>query len=69
MNLYLCVFSWLGGKDSSLVRHTSGEKATQAYAEDLMKQGFSADMVLNIETTLLLSDGPIGIIQRFEERQ
>lgn len=61
MNLYLSTFQVLGSKiHTVLIRHTSGEKASQVFIDWLLAEGYPADIV-EVETTLL-SDGPIGII-------
>ena len=64
MNLYLVVFRDLHFHVpvKKIIRHESGEKATQVLIDLLLKVGYPAHEVQGIETTLLLNDGPIGII-------
>lgn len=63
MNLYLSTYtSPLLTKHSKLIRHETGEKATQAHIDYLLGIGIAAHHLLTIETTLLVNDGPIGII-------
>lgn len=64
MNLYLSVFidPSLNSPIKKIIRHESGEKATKVFIDLLLEAGYAAHEVQEIETTLLLNDGPIGII-------
>lgn len=67
MNLYLC--RWLVPRDQlggaptaiAVVRHVTGEKATTAFFDGLRACGYKPQ-VEDLDTVLLLSDGPIEVI-------
>ncbi len=64
MNLYLSVFrdQHLHVPLKKIIRHESGEKATKVFIDLLLEGGYAAHEVQEVETTLLVNDGPIGII-------
>jgi len=72
MNLYLAIFTSseapFGGDAATqvivkkIIRHSHGEKAAQFFYDELRQQGY-LPMPEDIDITLLLSDGPIGIVQ------
>lgn len=72
MNLYLCIFRDprppCGGDAAmivikkAIIRHSSGEKATKVFSDRLLQLGWKAHETLEIDTTLLLTEGPIGFV-------
>lgn len=63
MNLYLARYRVDGNTvESKVIRHTHGEKAAQVMFDELRSEGESPNET-DIEVTLLLPDGRVGIIE------